>query len=111
MLSAHSLTRRSECGTISLASSSSACVTADLGAQLYVLDQVNFGACPGGHITVTNAGRIYLLNNYVINGNALRTFSDPERWHYNHPSQRCSSRLAQTSRYLSLQLRGRVASF
>jgi hypothetical protein len=59
---------------ISLASSSSACVTADLGAQLYVLDQVNFGACPGGHITVTNAGRIYLLNNYVINGNASSHF-------------------------------------
>jgi hypothetical protein len=35
---------------------------------------VNFGACPGGHITVTNAGRIYLLNNYVINGNASSHF-------------------------------------
>lgn len=59
---------------ISLASSTSACVTADLGAQVYIVDQVNFGSCPGGHISATNAGRIYLLNNYVINGNAASHF-------------------------------------
>jgi hypothetical protein len=60
--------------TITLASSSSNCIVSDLGAQIYILDQVNFGACPGAHISASNTGRVYLLNNYVINGNAAQHF-------------------------------------
>lgn len=60
--------------TITLASSSANCIVSDLGAQIYILDQVNFGACPGAHISASNAGRVYLLNNYVINGNAGQHF-------------------------------------
>jgi hypothetical protein len=53
---------------------SGAGVVADLGAQVYLLDQLEFGACPGGHTSSSNGGRIYLNNNYVVSGNAPSHF-------------------------------------
>lgn len=46
------------------------CITADLGAQVYVLSGVEFGACAGSHMSAKNGGRIYCNNNYAVSGNA-----------------------------------------
>lgn len=49
-------------------------VVADLGAQVYLLDQVQFNACANGHMTTNNDGKIYLNNNYAVVGSAPSHF-------------------------------------
>jgi hypothetical protein len=46
------------------------CITADLGAQVYLLSGMTFGACAGSHMSVNNGGRIYRNANYTVSGNA-----------------------------------------
>lgn len=48
-----------------------ACITADLHAQLYVLDAVTFNACAVAAMNVGNGADIYVLNNYAVNGSTL----------------------------------------
>lgn len=59
---------------LTLNSTTGACVTSDLGAQVYVLDGVTFGACASGHMVASNNSSIYLMNNYIISGNAPEHF-------------------------------------
>jgi hypothetical protein len=42
----------------------------DLGAQVYLLTGMDFGACAGSHIAVNNGAKVYILNNYTVSGNA-----------------------------------------
>lgn len=48
-----------------------ACITADLHAQLYVLDAVTFNACAVAAMNAANGSDIYILNSYAVNGSTL----------------------------------------
>jgi hypothetical protein len=46
------------------------CIHCELGAQVYILSSVTFGACAGSHMSVNTGGRIYRNANYTVSGNA-----------------------------------------
>lgn len=46
------------------------CITADLHAQIYVLDAMTFNACTSAHMNASNNSDIYLNNNYAVLGSA-----------------------------------------
>lgn len=56
---------------------SGSCISAGLGARVYLLDDLLFGACATYHITVSGFSQVLVQNNYQIQGGALAHYAAP----------------------------------